>query len=446
MISAEQDDIEILHNEMLIRMGNLDESDFTENDIDEFFKEIALIQTKINMLSNLNTSEKVSNKFTNKNTLLMYYNNVRSIDNKENVLTKIELSKYKILVFTEPWLSGLPSSRYFPKMFHVYRWDRTIDNVNFTRRSGGVALLVHSKFQSRQINLNDDSCEYLAIEIKINPPLIIYAAYMRVFDPVVAMQHVKLINELILKFPNHRIIVVGDFNLSGVIWNPSDTETFFIPSNIPTNATEFIAKMQDLALFQLSNIVNVANNVLDLLFSNEPSCISICEDQSGIIDARQQDASHKPYEISIEYCSRNSIATVESEIHCFKRGNYERMSEQIEAINFQHELNMRSPDDAYAFFIAKLNELVLNNVPKIIVERRVNRPEWWSNELQHLKNRRDKAFKRKPKGAMSDEYEKACNEFNKMNDRLENEHINRIQNSIKSDPASFWKFAKIGKS
>lgn len=154
---------------------------------------------KIDLHSNLNKPNKVSNVFTNKNTLLIYYNNVRSIDNKENILTKIELSKYKILVFTDPWLSGLPSGKYFPKKFNVYRYDRAIDNVNFIRRSGGVAMLVHSKFKSRLIDLDDDSCEYLAIEIKINPPMIIYAAYMRVFDPVVAMQHVKLIKELISK-------------------------------------------------------------------------------------------------------------------------------------------------------------------------------------------------------------------------------------------------------
>lgn len=193
------------------------------------------------------------------------------------------------------------------------------------------------------------------------------------------------------------MIVVGDFNLHGVIWTPSDVGTFFIPSNIPTNAAEFIATMQDLALFQLSNIVNAANNVLGLLFSNVPDCISICEDQSGIINAKQQDLSHRPYEISIDYCGKNLMAAVETEIFCYKKGNYERMSEQIESINFQHEFNMRNPDEAYEFFVAKLNELILNNVPKTVVKKWPNRPEWWSNELQNLKNRRDKAFKRKPK-------------------------------------------------
>ena len=81
----EQNDIELLNIEMLLRMRELDNSKFNESDIDEFFNQIEAIQKKIDLHSNLNKTNTVSNKFTNKNTLLMYYNNIRSIDNKENI-------------------------------------------------------------------------------------------------------------------------------------------------------------------------------------------------------------------------------------------------------------------------------------------------------------------------------------------------------------------------
>nr|AEG42077.1 putative non-LTR retrovirus reverse transcriptase [Mayetiola destructor] len=239
---------------------------------------------------------------------------------------------------------------------------------------------------------------------------------------------------------------MGDFNLRGVIWNLSDIGTFFTPSNIPSNATEFITKMNDLAFFQLSNIMNSAFNVLDLIFSNDPSCINICEDQSGIVDARQQDKFHKPYELSVDYCSKITGSIKETEIYSYKRGNYQRMCQQIERINFQHEFSIRNTDEAYEYFAEKFNKLVLNNVPRIKITKRNNKPEWWSTKLQNLKNRRDKAFKRKPKGATSEEYERACKDFNELSDKLQNDYINRIQNNIKLDPATFWKFAKIDKS
>lgn len=193
----------------------------------------------------------------------------KKLKNLKNLKKCTKFTKFKkILKFKFKKLQKLQNlqnlGKYFPRKVNVYRCDRAIDNVNFIRRSGGVAMLVPSKFKSRLMNLNNDFCEYLAIEIKINPPIVIYAAYMRVFHPVVA--HVKSIKEMISRFPNHRIVVVDDFNLHGVIWNPSDIGAFSILSNIPTNATEFIAEMQDLALFQLSNIVNASSNVLDLFF------------------------------------------------------------------------------------------------------------------------------------------------------------------------------------
>lgn len=63
----EQDDIEILNIEMLLRMQDLDNSEFKEGDIDEFFKQIEAIQTKMDLHSNLNKPKTVSDKFTNKN-------------------------------------------------------------------------------------------------------------------------------------------------------------------------------------------------------------------------------------------------------------------------------------------------------------------------------------------------------------------------------------------
>lgn len=75
--------------------------------------------------------------------LLIYDNNVRCITNKHNICMKIELSIYKILVLTETWLiKAISSSVYFPNKYEIYRFDRVVSS-NVSRRSGGVAMLVH---------------------------------------------------------------------------------------------------------------------------------------------------------------------------------------------------------------------------------------------------------------------------------------------------------------
>lgn len=44
---------------------------------------------------------------------------------------------------------------------------------------------------------------------------------------------------------------------------------------------------------------------------------------------------------------------------------------------------------------------------------------------------------------VSNEYIAGVIEFNTLNERRYNEYIQRIQDNIKSDPATFWKFVKI---
>lgn len=61
-----------------------------------------------------------------------------------------------------------------------------------------------------------------------------------------------------------------------------------------------------------------------------------------------------------------------------------------------------------------------------------------------MKNHRDKLYKRKLKGTLTIEYIEACDEYNKLNDTLYKQYIDRIRNNIILEPAEFWKFAKIG--
>lgn len=131
--------------------------------------------------------------FVDVSLLPIFYDNARSIINKCNLSTKIELSIYKILCFTETWLTSAHySSSYFPSNFTVYRCDRMVDT---DKRSGGVAVLVHSSFNSQQLLIQSDQhCEFLAIGIKIKPtPLILYICYLSKFDAHIANMHYEIV-------------------------------------------------------------------------------------------------------------------------------------------------------------------------------------------------------------------------------------------------------------
>ena len=116
------------------------------------------------------------------------------------------------------------------------------------------------------------------------------------------------------------------------------------------NALDFLEKMLSLPLSQLSNFRNSASNVLELVFVNKPNEFNLNIDHSTIIDPDQQDLYHVPCTIEIEYTKKSSI-NIEMVTHYqYNKGNYERMCNQMEAINFQHEFNQRDIDSAYEFF------------------------------------------------------------------------------------------------
>lgn len=132
----ETEDIDTLQSRMQQCMAQLDVSGWNEDNIQLYFEETARLLARINALCippavsqsiqpqlvASNSQDEANQRcFHDLSTLPIYYNNVRSITNKRNIAAKIDLSVYKILCFTETWLSSKEQSGiYFPSRFNVY--------------------------------------------------------------------------------------------------------------------------------------------------------------------------------------------------------------------------------------------------------------------------------------------------------------------------------------
>lgn len=445
-------------NKLSSSSSNTNHSRFIPTRITDYFSAPNQSDQQLDEQNESSTQSNEDETQHNLSSLPTYYNNVRSITNKRNIAMKIDLSIYKVLCFTETWLGVENSSSvYFPSSFNVYRCDR----VNTNRRAGGVVVLVHRSIKSRLIPSeipNDPESEFIAVEVTVQPkPIIYYVCYMSVFDHRIAMKHHQRIKSIVDKYRSHNIIVIGDFNLHDLIWTADEENANIFLPHAATNlandnqrrsdyneaAFDFLNQMMEIPFFQLSNIQNSSNNVLDLLFTNTPDEIVLCNDRYTIIEQNQQDVSHVPFEINID-CIENTSTNPETKtVYCYGRGNYDRMCLQLEAINFQHEFNVRDVDSAYDYFINTMNTLIESNVPKKTIKMYSNKPKWWTAELQRLKNLRDKMYKRKPKGVMTDEYEDAVRSFNELYEHLNNEYIRRVQDNVTSNPTEFWNFAKL---
>lgn len=106
------------------------------------------------------------------------------------------------------------------------------------------------------------------------------------------------------------------------------------------------------------------------------------------------------------------------------------MSQQLKGINFVDVFDRMDIDSAFDYFYDVLGCLITENVPTVRIRRNSSRPKWGTREWQRLKNKRNTAYKRKPKNEMTDEYTKVLREFNEQDGRLNKEHIHRIQDEI----------------
>lgn len=198
---------------------------------------------------------------------------------------------------------------------------------------------------------------------------------MRVFDYSVATKHLMNIKKLVDEYREHRIMVLGDFNIDSVRWVADEFDQYYLPTYAGTNYNEFLNQMQQLPFYQLSNVTNAFGNVLDLVFVSELGYFEVVTDQSRIIERVQQDPAHVPYEITFTYCGKSTLLNnVRKEVMCYKSGHYERMKQQIEGINFQHEINNRDIESAFEFFNYKIIKLMKDNIPTKTITVNENKP------------------------------------------------------------------------
>ncbi len=208
--------------------------------------------------------------------------NCQSIKNKISEFhTLIDSVKPDIIFGTESWLnSDILDSEIFPGSYTVHRRDRV------GKQGGGVFVAVNSDIvASRETELETD-CELIWVKITIaGCKALNICCYYRpdVNDEASLEQFENSLNRLKNKTQN--VIIAGDFNFPGWIWNKNESENY-----IKTNATnhplheKFGELLNDFGLTQLITKPTRGDNILDLVLTNNPSIVNKTEVLPGISD------------------------------------------------------------------------------------------------------------------------------------------------------------------
>lgn len=312
---------------------------------------------------------------------------------------------YDIISLTETWIDQTNNnSEFISNQYSVFRKDRA-DSAIKERLGGGVLLAVRSEIKCEEYT-NDDMKDIEAVCVRIpvaSTFLYIFCLYIQCKGSIeLYRMHLKAIESLRNNSNiDDTIIVLGDFNLSSAVsWESNDLGFDFIPTvhnskSKTVAAKEVTSTLMNIGLFQMTDVENKFGNVLDLVYTDSPELIVVNKDDFFLLPPDKCDDAHVPLVCTIECCPTLLPSGNSSEIFCFKKANYEHIREHLLGMDFSN-IFAQSNEDVNAM-TERLYDVLYDTferfVPKATV-RSTNKPVWYNKNLAHLKNIRNKKYKK----------------------------------------------------
>lgn len=241
--------------------------------------------------------------FINK-SFSLFYQNAHSIVSKldliKNKLYQLH-TKLDILALTETWLNkNIDNGELGLFNYNIFRCDR-IFNEKITR-GGGSMIAINNEINSKLIMSESNNIEEVFIEFTLAkkkyllgcvyiPPASKYDAYLT---------HQQTIENLTLKYPNHELIVIGDFNLPHINWSNSPfklNQTAYLDPNKQLNSFIMHSIYSQLNFNQYYPNHLQKNYTLDLLFAPDDCSISRLDLNDSLITT---DNHHTPQLFKID--------------------------------------------------------------------------------------------------------------------------------------------------
>lgn len=357
---------------------------------------------------------------------------------------------YDVVCLSETWLQpGYLDSEVIPGDWQVFRQDRgRVDDQD--RLGGGVLIAVKSEHHCKTLvtNVTDKIFDLVAIELLSKGKKFIVICFY--IPPRASLDEytdlgVKIEEIVACYESDHAILIMGDANLDKVLWIPNDDiHEVFDPVNINTKYEFFLSKLQSLGLYQLNNRRNVSGNVLDNIFSNILSDLRI--DESSMNLTRKTSIYHKI--LHLQYKTTTAVIDDRAKFqrkfkYDFNKANYNEINARLNemAINFDKEV-----DEIVLEFHEKLISILDDCVPKkeiirLSCARHLDRP------LRMLRNKRNRAFKRKDLSVVEHRRFLALRDKFETDEALAIEEYNRkITLKVVDDPKYFWSVIKETKN
>lgn len=358
-------------------------------------------------------------------------------------------SCFDIIVLSETWLdSRTLSSQVFGSHYEVFRCDRNPDN---SRKStgGGVLVAVRLGLKARVVENDSWKClEQVWVSIELGDrTLFLCALYIppdRIGENGLIETHCgSVFTVMETAAPVDDLFILGDFNLSGISWQPSHNG-FLYPdparSTLSASAIRLLDNYSAATLVQINHVVNENNRSLDL-------CFVSCRDHLPLIGTAPCELvkvvpHHPPLVIAVENKLARDFIKFPAVVHDFSKADHRSIADVLATIDWGNTLDSNDIERAALTFSHVLSYVIDRHVPKRTLNTN-SRPPWQTSELQKMKTVKRAALRKFTKyrtPSLRSIYLRINYEYQRASRHCFLQYQRSIELKCKRQPKSFWKY------
>ncbi|XP_055612515.1 uncharacterized protein LOC129759125 [Uranotaenia lowii] len=385
--------------------------------------------------------------------LNLYYQNVGGINScVSDYLLASSCSCYDIIALTETWLNDRTlSSQVFSSDYTVFRCDRGPNNSTKST-GGGVLIAIRSTLSAIPIydeSWNDQEFVWTRIDLGTKKLYVgvVYLPPDRTRNASFADSFSIGLSKLCsLTLPEDDIVIIGDFNLPGLKWIPSQGNFLFADptrSSFTVPSNTILDSLSTATLREINSIENENGRMLDLCFiSDGPQLATIEEAPTPLVKV----VPHHPA-LLLSLDIPRAFAHIQKPGQFFldfKNADFVAVSQTLDAIDWETELESSDPNAAAMKFSHIINYIIDRHVPKRSSVSNLRAP-WVTKELRQMKTLKNKALRyytRHKTLRAKNEYCKLNSAYKKLCSRCYQSYLIRIQRGFKTKPKSFWQYIK----
>lgn len=357
---------------------------------------------------------------------------------------------FDIIIFTETWLnSGVHDNELFDDRYTVFRRDRESSGFHNKKEGGGVLIAISKHLKSYRLHLNESDCEDLWVKIEMydksgnSKNLYICSVYIPPPIQQTLLNHFIINTNRILSNHSGDTIILGDFNLSSLIWNKTSTLALAAETSNSILNNMFIDFMSLNNLSQYNCNYNNKNRILDLLLSNK----SISQLQVAANPLTLTDPLHPPLQFYFKSEFTEVLPVKHKEKFLFYQADYQKIINDLNQISWTNELSAcTTVDDMVTKFYHLLKLAIVKYVPKVRPRTNSRKyPFWFSNSLIKILNEKHKyRIKFRKYGNSRDllTYELLRERSIKLLKSNYKTYLDRLELSLSSNPKLIWSFLK----